>query len=162
MATGILPLVTGSFTRIAQFYLMSEKTYEGTIRFGFSTDTYDAEGEPTTEPESVTPTMDQLQNLAAKFRGILDRRRRILPQKDRACPPRLARKRRSRPEAGAGGNQELNLRRRCGSRHFRARVGSGTYMCSAAHDMGQPPAAEPISKPSAASVGAIHAGRAPP
>ena len=46
MATGVLPLVLGNMTRLAQFYLVSEKSYEGVIRFGFATDTYDAEGEP--------------------------------------------------------------------------------------------------------------------
>src|SRR5208282_4043170 len=43
LATGVLPLVIGSFTRLAQFYTSSEKTYEGVIRFGFATDTYDAD-----------------------------------------------------------------------------------------------------------------------
>src|ERR1700751_3884362 len=62
MATGILPLVTGNFTRLAQFYVSSEKTYEGTIRFGFSTDTYDAEGDPTSEPRSITLQRDELQS----------------------------------------------------------------------------------------------------
>src|SRR5579872_7055398 len=46
MATGVLVLLLGSFTRLAQFYLGAEKTYQGEIRFGFATDTYDAEGEP--------------------------------------------------------------------------------------------------------------------
>ena len=46
MATGVLPLVTGKFTRLAQFYGSATKSYEGTIRLGFSTDTYDADGEP--------------------------------------------------------------------------------------------------------------------
>ena len=46
LATGVLPLVIGSLTRLAQFYTTSEKTYEGVIRFGFATDTYDADGEP--------------------------------------------------------------------------------------------------------------------
>src|SRR6266446_3178476 len=45
LATGVLPLVLGNMTRLAQFYLASEKSYEGVIRFGFATDTYDAEGE---------------------------------------------------------------------------------------------------------------------
>src|SRR5438309_12103438 len=45
MATGVLPLALGNHTRLAQFYGESRKTYEGTIRFGFSTDTYDADGE---------------------------------------------------------------------------------------------------------------------
>lgn len=46
LATGVLPLVTGSLTRLAQFYISSEKNYEGVIRFGFATNTYDADGEP--------------------------------------------------------------------------------------------------------------------
>ena len=43
MATGVLPLLLGKYTRLAQFFTTSEKAYEGTIRFGFATDTYDAE-----------------------------------------------------------------------------------------------------------------------
>src|SRR3984957_7909263 len=46
LATGVLPLVTGSLTRLARFYIASEKTYEGVIRFGFATTTYDADGDP--------------------------------------------------------------------------------------------------------------------
>ena len=45
-ATGVLPLVIGNFTRLAQFYLGAEKQYEGIIRLGIATDTYDADGEP--------------------------------------------------------------------------------------------------------------------
>src|SRR6266516_5821377 len=54
LATGVLPLVLGNMTRLAQFYIASEKSYEGTIRFGFATDTYDAEGEPTTVVQRIT------------------------------------------------------------------------------------------------------------
>jgi tRNA pseudouridine55 synthase len=46
MATGVLPLLLGKFTRLAQYFTSAEKSYTGTIRFGFATDTYDAEGEP--------------------------------------------------------------------------------------------------------------------
>ena len=70
MATGVLPLVTGSLTRLAQFYTASEKTYEGSIRFGFATDTYDAEGEATTPPQDVHLRADQVHTLAARFRGV--------------------------------------------------------------------------------------------
>src|SRR5437660_2354217 len=45
LATGVLPLVIGNLTRLAQFYTTSEKEYEGVIRFGFATDTYDADGD---------------------------------------------------------------------------------------------------------------------
>ena len=44
MATGVLPLVIGRATRLAQFYTRNDKVYEARIRFGFSTDTYDRAG----------------------------------------------------------------------------------------------------------------------
>src|SRR6266568_7617684 len=67
LATGVLPLVTGNMTRLAQFYTDSEKTYEGVIRFGFATDTYDAEGEPTTPSQDVNISGDEVRALAAQF-----------------------------------------------------------------------------------------------
>src|SRR6266478_6008203 len=66
-ATGVLPVVTGSLTRLAQFYLHSEKCYEGVIHFGFATDTYDADGEPTTPAHEVTLDLNELRTLAAQF-----------------------------------------------------------------------------------------------
>src|SRR5882757_10213688 len=65
MATGVLPLVIGGLTRLAQFYTSSEKTYEGAIRFGFATDTYDAEGEPTSEIQSVSLESGRVMEVAA-------------------------------------------------------------------------------------------------
>ncbi len=56
MATGVLPLLMGKYTRLAQYFSAAEKSYCGDIRFGFATDTYDAEGEPAGPdrwPESV-------------------------------------------------------------------------------------------------------------
>jgi tRNA pseudouridine55 synthase len=55
-ATGVLPLSVGKATRFAQFYLRSRKSYEGAIRFGYATDTYDATGKSTSE--HVAPTLD--------------------------------------------------------------------------------------------------------
>src|SRR5580693_1331911 len=72
MATGVLPLVTGTLTRLAQFYTASEKTYEGAIRFGFATDTYDADGEPTTAPQDVRLKAEEIELLAARFRGVIE------------------------------------------------------------------------------------------
>ena len=71
-ATGVLPLVIGNFTRLARFYTHSGKTYEGTIRFGFATSTYDADGEPTTPPKSVTLSRHEIDALAVNFRGMLE------------------------------------------------------------------------------------------
>jgi tRNA pseudouridine55 synthase len=45
MATGVLPLLVGRATRLAQFLSGDTKTYEATIRFGWATSTYDAEGD---------------------------------------------------------------------------------------------------------------------
>jgi tRNA pseudouridine55 synthase len=72
LATGVLPLVVGNLTRLAQFYASSEKTYEGTIRFGFATDTYDSAGEPTSPPQAVTLTLDQVRELATQFQGVIE------------------------------------------------------------------------------------------
>src|SRR5712692_8236034 len=69
-ATGVLPLSVGKATRFAQFYLKSRKSYEGTIRFGFATDTYDATGRPTTEP--VAAALDPAA-LEKAFRGFTGR-----------------------------------------------------------------------------------------
>src|ERR1700682_3926612 len=63
LATGVLPLVLGNMTRLAQFYLASEKSYEGVIRFGFATDTYDAEGDPISPTQELSLTLTQVREL---------------------------------------------------------------------------------------------------
>src|SRR4030088_2803383 len=70
-ATGVLPVVLGNLTRLAQFYVHSEKTYEGVIRFGFATDTYHSDGEPTTPLQDVHINCDEVRALAAQFKGTL-------------------------------------------------------------------------------------------
>src|SRR5712675_3278386 len=69
MATGVLPLVLGRFTRLAQFYNEDDKRYEGMIRFGWATDTYDAEGQPAGLSQPVNVSLDQVQAAAAEFIG---------------------------------------------------------------------------------------------
>src|ERR1700761_7567684 len=59
MATGLLALVTGTATRLAQFYGKDDKTYCAEITFAQTSVTYDAEGEvvktgaPLPSPEAV-------------------------------------------------------------------------------------------------------------
>src|SRR5260221_4021133 len=72
MATGVLPLVLGRFTRLAQFYTNADKRYESTIRFGFATDTYDSDGQPAGPEQPVTVSRDQLRAAAGKFVGTLE------------------------------------------------------------------------------------------
>jgi len=69
MATGVLPLVLGRATRLAQFFSAGEKTYEATIQFGWSTDTYDREGAPTSEPVTPRFTRADLETALDHFRG---------------------------------------------------------------------------------------------
>jgi len=72
MATGVLPLLLGRFTRLAQFFGSSAKQYEGRIRFGFATDTYDAEGAAVSEARPLTLSLEELRKLGAHFRGPMD------------------------------------------------------------------------------------------
>jgi tRNA pseudouridine55 synthase len=72
MATGVLPLLDGRYTRLAQFFSQAEKEYTGHIRFGFATDTYDAEGEPAADPKPLRHTLAELQRLATHFHGEMD------------------------------------------------------------------------------------------
>lgn len=72
MATGVLPLVMGRFTRLAQYFSSSEKSYSGTIRLGFATNTYDAEGEavgPCIEPNL---SLADLRAAASRFQGEIE------------------------------------------------------------------------------------------
>ncbi|MGO9649455.1 MAG: tRNA pseudouridine(55) synthase TruB, partial [Terriglobales bacterium] len=140
-ATGVLPLVIGSLTRLAQFYTTSEKAYEGVIRFGFATDTYDADGEVVGTPQIVAPTLDHVCQIAAAFRGFVEQMPPPFSAKKIQGVPayKLARKRQDvtlkpvRVEI-----KEFEILGVDGDRaSFQARVASGTYLRSVAHDMGQ-------------------------
>lgn len=72
MATGVLPLLLGKYTRLAQFFGAAEKRYEGSIRFGWATDSFDADGEAVSPPQPLTHTLDSLRELATRFQGELD------------------------------------------------------------------------------------------
>ncbi len=140
-ATGVLPLVIGNLTRLAQFYLSAEKTYEGVIRFGFATDTYDAEGEPSGPAQKVTLTLAQVREMASRFCGVIEQMPPPFSAKKIQGVPayKLARKRAPvllQPVQVE--IRELEILQVEGERAtFRARVASGTYMRSVAHDMGQ-------------------------
>jgi tRNA pseudouridine55 synthase len=66
LATGVLPLVCGRATRLVRFLSAADKQYEATIRFGFTTDTYDITGEETSRTgaapgrEAVLRALDTL------------------------------------------------------------------------------------------------------
>jgi tRNA pseudouridine55 synthase len=71
MATGVLPLVIGRATRLAQFLTASDKSYDATLRFGATTDTYDARGRELSRCDR-RPTREQLEAAIATFRGTFE------------------------------------------------------------------------------------------
>src|SRR6202795_763138 len=140
-ATGVLPVVLGNLTRLAQFYVHSEKTYEGVIRFGFATDTYDADGEPTTPLQDVHLNCDEMRALGAQFQGTIEQMPPPFSAKKIAGVPAYKLARKKQQVALKSVQVEIKdfeiLDTTAGQATFRARVGSGTYIRSVAHEMGQ-------------------------
>jgi tRNA pseudouridine55 synthase len=69
LATGVLPLLLNRATRLAQFFVKNDKVYEGVIRFGFATGTYDADGEPL-GPDTEPPlSAGDVERSLEPFRG---------------------------------------------------------------------------------------------
>jgi len=141
VATGVLPLVLGNMTRLAQFYLASEKAYEGVIRFGFATDTYDAEGEVVGEKQNPALTLEHVRRLAAKFLGKIQQTPPPFSAKKINGVPayKLARKKKEvslAPVEVEVKQFDISKLEDCCA-HFAAQVASGTYLRSIAHEMGQ-------------------------
>ena len=68
-ATGLLIIVLGRGTKLSEKLMSDDKVYEGDIKFGETTDSYDVDGE-ILETKLVPPLMlDQLNELAATFVG---------------------------------------------------------------------------------------------
>jgi tRNA pseudouridine55 synthase len=140
-ATGVLPLLLNRATRLAQFFTHNDKVYEGVIHFGWSTDTYDAEGEPTSPRTEVTLERDTLEAVLDASRGVIQQ----LP------PPVSAKKIDGRPayelvrkniavemkpvEVTVFALDVLWLE--SAEAGVRVHCGSGTYLRSIAHDAGQ-------------------------
>jgi tRNA pseudouridine55 synthase len=72
MATGVLPLLLGKYTRLAQFFGQADKHYTGHIRFGFATDTFDADGIAATDARPLTQSLEDLRLLSHRFHGQMD------------------------------------------------------------------------------------------
>ena len=140
-ATGVLVLLVGNATRLARFYRDRDKTYDGVIRFGFSTDSYDRTGAPTS-PE-ITRQLNE-QELRGHLAAFLGERLQT--------PPAISAKKvggiRAYKLARQGDQpilksapvniHELELTSLDGLfMGFRARVSSGTYIRSLAHELGE-------------------------
>lgn len=141
IATGVLPLVIERATRLAQFYTRSDKVYDGVVRFGWSTDSYDRAGEPTSEKTEAAPDAAEVERLLQPFRGEL-----------RQTPPPVSAKK-------VGGERAYDLARKHmpvelepvtvqvysltllgvdgPDARLRVRCSGGTYVRSIAHELGR-------------------------
>ncbi len=141
MATGVLPMVLGRFTRLAQFYNDADKRYRGVIHFGWATDTYDAEGAPTSSEQPVTFTPDELRAAAMQFTGVIEQLPPPFSAKKIAGVPAYKLARKGQPVELKHRQveiKELEIISCDGQRAgFKCWVSSGTYLRSLAHDLGQ-------------------------
>lgn len=141
MATGVLPLLLGKYTRLAQFFSAAEKAYTGTIRFGFATDTYDAEGEPAGPCTQPQLTLEQIRSAAAQFRGEVQQMPPPFSAKKIAGTPayKLARAGKDVPlKPVAITIESFAITAFSGDEAiFSMRVSAGGYVRSVAHELGQ-------------------------
>ena len=139
--TGLLILLTGKCTRLASYFQGMDKAYEGVMRFGESTDTFDRDGKVTATGEPPDLASEDIQALANRFVG-----------QSMQTPPAFSAKRighvRAYELARRGETPELapvpitvyefavspvNER----DIHFRLKCSSGTYVRALARDIGE-------------------------
>jgi tRNA pseudouridine55 synthase len=68
-ATGLLIIVLGRGTKLSEKLMGDDKVYEGTMKFGESTDSYDADGELTASLPVPPLTLEELNKAAEEFVG---------------------------------------------------------------------------------------------
>jgi tRNA pseudouridine55 synthase len=140
-ATGVLPISVGKATRFAQFYLKSRKAYEGTIHFGFSTDTYDATGRPTSESLPVTLERGILERIFREFTGRLMQTPPPFSAKHVGGVRAYELARQQKPVSLAPVEVEIYALELLGIERqdvrFAVECSGGTYVRSLAHDLGQ-------------------------
>jgi len=140
LATGLLILCIGKATRLQAYLMGMEKTYEGTIQFGWATDSYDATGEPAGDVQEVDVEHVDFAPLLERFRGEIEQ-----------MPPAFSAKKvdgvRAYEMARKGQEVKLTPKRvtiyefeitgvRGSTAQFRVRSSAGTYVRSLAHDLG--------------------------
>jgi tRNA pseudouridine55 synthase len=141
LATGLLVLCVGKATRLQAYLMKMEKTYEGTIQFGWATDSYDAAGAPVGEAKEAIVEHVDFAPLVARFLGEIDQ-----------MPPQFSAKKvagvRAYELARRGEVADLKSKRvtvyefeilgLSGSTvRFRVRSSAGTYVRSLAHELGE-------------------------
>src|ERR1700736_4079262 len=141
LATGVLPLVIGRATRLAQFFTANDKRYDAWIRFGYTTDSYDRDGIVTSTTPDFRIDPAELEQALNDFRGRLSQTPPPVSAKKVGGVPayKLARK-----------NIAVDLKRveihvysldltsfDGSSARIQFHCSAGTYVRSIAHELGQ-------------------------
>jgi len=141
LATGLLIVCTGKFTRKITEYMALQKTYTGTITLGAVTPTYDLESVPENEKDYSHITENEIQQMAHSFEGDQLQKPPVYAaiKKEGVALYELARR---------GTEVELEPRHvtiyrfeildySAPNLKFQIRCSTGTYIRSVAHDVGQ-------------------------
>lgn len=142
-ATGLLLLTLGRATRLTRFLISAPKVYEGVLRFGIETDTYDGEGQIVAERAIGELQLDDVRAAMEAFEGTYEQQ----------APPFSAKKHRGKKyyELARAGKkvpkqtsevevfqfEPLATEIVDDQLSFRLACASGTYARSLAHDLGR-------------------------
>ncbi|MFO1487208.1 MAG: tRNA pseudouridine(55) synthase TruB [Verrucomicrobiota bacterium] len=140
-ATGLLIIVLGRGTKLSEKLMADDKVYEGDIKFGEATDSYDSDGELTASLPVMPMTLDELNEAAGSFIGDLMQKPPMVSAVKKGGVPlyKLARK-------GIEVEREARLIHIYNFRftdytepvgRFKLACTKGTYVRSIAHDLGQ-------------------------
>lgn len=140
-ATGLLIIVLGRGTKLSERLMSDDKVYEGSMRFGETTDSYDAEGELVASLPVPPLTLDELNSAAEEFIGDQMQTPPMVSAVKKGGVPlyKLARK-------GVEVEREPRLIHIYNFRfsHYQEPIGTfrlactkGTYVRSVAHELGQ-------------------------
>ena len=140
-ATGLLIILLGKATKLSEKLMSDDKVYEGTIKFGETTESYDSDGEIVATAPVPPSTLDQFNELSATFIGDLLQTPPMVSavKKDGVPLYKLARK-------GIEVERKPRLVHIYNFRfssytephaEFRIACTKGTYVRSIAHDLGQ-------------------------
>lgn len=141
LATGLVVVAVGKTTRLFPFFSKKDKAYTGRIRLGFSTDTFDSTGKPTSSEKKILPHKAEVVKAMKKFVGEIEQ----------IAPSYSAKKYKGKPLYElVRSKKKFELRPSQVSiqffdlisfappdLEFRVGCSSGTYIRSLAHDLGR-------------------------
>ena len=140
-ATGLLIILIGKGTKISAQFMTADKTYEGCMHLGISTDSHDAEGKVLRESDPSSVTRERLEAGMAAFRGdVFQVPPMVSAVKKNGVPLyKLARKGKTieREKRLVHIHEFVVTEFSPPLVHFRMRCTKGTYVRTICHDLGE-------------------------